>query len=250
MISAIIIDDEYDARQSLIDLIQLTSPMVEIIGEAEGVRSGVELIHKSQPNLVFLDIQMKDGTGFDLLDSLHQVNFHLVFTTSYDEFALKAFHYSAADYLVKPITSKALIRAIQKAMAQKETNDYQEQVELLMENLAHNQIKKIALATQEGLIFLGLEEIIRLESFNSYTTFHTINREQITVAKNLRSFEAILPSHNFGRPHHSHIVNINHVSKFIREEGGFLIMVDESKIPISRRKKDTFFELLDQQNFL
>ena len=249
MITAAIIDDEYDARQALIKLIGLTFPMVEIIGEAEGVQSGVQLLNSTRPNIVFLDIQMRDGTGFDLLDYLSEPDFHLIFTTAYSEFALKAFEYSAVDYLVKPIDPKELIRSIKKANLAPVDKQLNKKMALLIEQFKAKKSEKVVLSTQEGLVFLALKDIVRLESEGSYTSFYTVDEKRIVVTKSLKAFERILPDNRFLRPHQSHIINLDFISKVLKEDGSYILMRDGKQIPISRRRKDTFYDQISRHLF-
>jgi len=248
MASAIIIDSDKEARKTLINLIEFVCPWIQVVGEAEGVKTGLEVLQTSCPDFVFLDTQLKGGTGFDLLDYLPKTRFRLILTSAYSRFALKAFQYATVDYLVKPISSKHLVRAIYKFREGSWQSDNQSIKNASFSPESRGQ--KIFLTTQEGLHILTLAEIVRLESDGSYTRFFPSSGSPLLVTKNLKSCIFLLPAKLFARPHQSFLVNINHIRKVLREDGGYVIMSDESKIPISRRKKEAFFKALNRQNHL
>lgn len=240
----LIIDDEAHARTTLRQMLARYCPQARVIGEADGVADGIAIIQATQPDVVFLDIQMKDGTGFDLLCHFPQPKFGIVFTTAFDQFALKAFEYYTIDYLVKPIGPDELCRSIGKALANQSQQLYAELLSSLKEAIQSQKVERIALSTSEGLIFLRLKELIRLESSGSYTTFFLCNGSKAMVSRTLREFEELLPSDTFFRIHQSHIVNINYVQSILREDGGYALMEDKAKVPISRRKKEAFLYML------
>ncbi len=250
MVKAIVIDDNNEARKTLIQLIQLIDLEVAIVGEAQGVQEGIALIKLANPELVFLDIQMLDGTGFDLLDHIPNPSFHIIFTTAYSEFALKAFEYLAIDYLLKPISPKALVRAINKITTVVNFHTAREQLALLQQNLSDKKEQRIALSTQDGLICLDLDDIIRLSSDGGYTTFFVLNGDKITISKNIKTFDHLLPPDQFARPHQSHMVNLKYINKILKEDGGYIEMSDTSHVPISRRNKEAFLKDVIARNFL
>ena len=239
-----LIDDEQQSRNTLRVLLQDYCPNVEIIGEADSVLSGFRLLQKIKPDAVFLDIQMGDGTGFDLLKKFPNPSFQVIFTTAFDEFAIKAFRFNAIDYLLKPIDIDELLRAVRKIKPSEEEPGTDERLSNLLETNKTGRFEKIALPSSEGVHFLELKDIVRLESDANYTTFHLESGEKVTVAKTLKNFEQLLPEEEFFRPHQSHIVNLAHIKKIIREDGGYLLMDGNSKIPISRSKKEDFLSLV------
>lgn len=243
MIRVAIVDDEAATRTLLRRLFKDYFPDVQLIGEADSVASGIELLKTNPPELLFLDIQMPDGSGFDLLSHFDQPNFHLIFITAFDQFALKAFQYNAIDYLLKPLDPRSLREALDKLRKQTELA-LRPRLNGLMETMESRQAKKIALSSAEGYAFYKLEEIIRLESSGNYTTFYIEGGNRTTVAKTIKEYEDILPEHLFFRVHQSHIVSLQHVRKFLKADNGQALMADGCKVPVSRRKKDVFIQLL------
>jgi len=236
-----IIDDEAHARQSIRTMLSTLCPDVEVVGEATGVASGVQLIRQSNPQAVLLDISMEDGTGFDLLDHFPRLDFKVIFTTAFDHFALKAFRYHAADYLLKPIVPKELMAAIDRLQNEAPESHAEKIRHLLVEN-RHQHFTKIVLSTQEGLVFLPLDQILRLESEGSYTTFHMLNKERHVVARPMKEFEEMLPDDSFFRIHQSHIVQRGFVRKVLKEDGGFVAMEGGGKLPLANRRKQEFLD--------
>lgn len=247
MIKVVIIDDEEATRSLLKHFFSDFFPDIQLLGEAESVSRGVKLIKRENPDLVFLDIQMPDGSGFDLLNKLEHPNFKLIFITAYDQFALKAFQYNAIDYLLKPLEPLSLRNAINKVL-HRSAIPLEPRLNGLKEIMENRQANRIALSSAEGYAFYELEEIVRLESSGNYTTFHIRDGQRTTVAKTIKEYEGLLPNENFYRVHQSHIVALQHVKKILKEDNGIAVMADGSKVPISRRKKETFIELLTRQS--
>jgi len=243
-IRVVLIDDESQSRKTLQVLLQDYCPQIEIIGEANGVLTGFKLLQKMTPDVIFLDVHMDDGTGFDLLNKFPNPNFQVIFTTAFDEFAIKAFQYNAIDYLLKPIDVDDMLRAVDKITPSIKEGNYENQIANLLETNKTGRFAKIAIASNEGLHFLELANIIRIESEGNYTTFHLLNGKRIVVAKTLKSFEELLVDEDFFRPHQSHIINLRHVAKILKKDGGYLLMKDDSEIPISRSKKELFMNLV------
>ncbi|MCB9293180.1 MAG: response regulator transcription factor [Lewinellaceae bacterium] len=243
----IIIDDEAPAREHLRNLLTEYCPEVEIIGEANGVTESFKLIRQLQPDAILLDVQMDDGTGFDLMDKFRTPAFNVIFQTAFDEFAIKAFKYNAVDYLLKPIDIEELIQAIDKIEAGKSNPAFTEQLSGLLETAKEKKFERIVLNSSEGMHFIELEDIVRLNSDVNYTTFYLASGERITVTKTIKTFEELLPNDSFFRPHQSHIVNLNYVTKILREDGGYALMKDGSKVSISRNKKEAFIEALKER---
>ncbi|MCB0707063.1 MAG: response regulator transcription factor [Saprospiraceae bacterium] len=238
-----IIDDESDARQALRTLLSSLCPDVEICGEAESVESGYVLIRQSQPHAILLDISLDDGTGFDLLDKFPRPNFQVIFITAHDEFALKAFRYHALDYLLKPINPVELAQTIDRVKLVM-PDDFSSRIRDLLESNRNKHVGKITLSSQEGMIFLRLDQIMRLESDGNYTTFYLKNKESHLVTRPMRDFEELLVEDGFFRLHQSHIINLFYVKKILREDGGYAQMEDDFKIPIARRRKEEFLQLI------
>jgi two-component system, LytTR family, response regulator len=242
MVKAIIIDDEEDARSTLRAFVKQYCPQVEVIAEADGVQEGYRAVMANEPDLVFLDIQMDDGTGFHLLEKIRAPRFNVIFTTAYDEYAIKAFKYSAIDYLLKPIDPDELIEAVSKLKKDNEGNE--PRIQNLIKNRDEKEMDRLTLSSQEGLTFVKLDNIMRLESDSNYTHFFLTTKEKITVPKSLKEYELILPESKFFRTHQSHIVNLNYVKKYMREDGGYVLMEDGSEVLVARRRKEEFISVL------
>jgi two-component system LytT family response regulator len=231
----VIIDDEAKSRQTLNNFISKYAKDLKVIGEADCVEKGVELIESEKPDLVFLDIQMPDGNGFDLLGQIIYNDFKLIFCTSFDQYAVKAFRFSAIDYLLKPLDPDIFMAAIRK-ISEEETKETKEKIEVLNTNRSH--FCRIALHSAEGINLVNLEDIIRCESNVNYTKFIINNQNNILVTKTLKEYDHILSSQGFIRIHKSFLVNISHINKYIKGDGGWIMMSDNAKIIVSRRKKE------------
>lgn len=242
-IRALIIDDEQAPRNVLKNYLRDYCPQLQVLGEAEGVSDGYDKIRALLPNLIFLDINLLDGTGFDLIDKFPCPDFCVIFTTAYDYFALKAFKYSAVDYLLKPYDLGDLVDAVEKMERHFPLDSLCLLKELLEKRDLEASFKKIALSSQEGMVLLALKNIVRAESSGCYTTFLTKSGERHTVSRTLKEFEQLLPADMFVRVHTSHILNLRFVKKFQRKDGGTILMKDGSCIPISRRRRDDFLRL-------
>ncbi len=240
----IIVDDEKRARNYLRGILEDQFKKIEIVGEADGVESGIKLINEFEPELIFLDVQMQDGTGFDLLAKIDRSKFHVIFISAYDRFAITAIKFSAVDYLLKPVESIDLGLALDKVEKTKLTDEVQNKLDLLLNNV--NKIEKIALPSLNGIEFVRIENIVRCESDNNYTNFYLTSREKIVVSKTLKEFEDMLESKGFFRTHKSHIINLTFLKKYIKGEGGIAVMEDSSEITVSRRRKEEFLEVLSK----
>ena len=241
MIRAVIIDDEEEGRNTVYNILTQYCNFVSVIGQADGVVKGRDLILTKQPELVFLDIQMADGTGFDLLEQLPKVEFRVIFVTAYDQYALKAIKYSALDYILKPIDPQQLIDAVNKfRMMESNFRIVAEQIKTLFGYKSG--FEKIALPTSEGLRFVKVEDIIRCESDNNYTNFFLKTGEKILVTKTLKDYEETLTDSNFIRIHQSHLINLTYVERYIKGEGGSVVMSDGSEVEVSRRRKENFLD--------
>lgn len=231
-IKAVIIDDMPLAIASLAKDIEETGLNIEVVGTAEGVISGAKLLKSVEPDLIFLDIHMGDGDGFDLLDIIDNRQYKVIFTTASKDHAIKAFQFSAVDYLLKPIDPELLKKAIEKM--NRDTG------------VSGKKAGSITLNTQEEMRLARIDQIIRLEAMGNYTNFHFIDEPKLLVTKTLKEFEKLLPDH-FLRVHQSHLVNRNHIKAYIKTEGGYLLMNDGSHVAVAVRKKPGLIELLSKQ---
>lgn len=247
-IKAIIIDDEKSARETLSGLLSLYCEEVSVIAEAASISTGIDVIQKNQADLVFLDIKMSGGTGFDILEKLKEINFDIIFTTAYDRYALKAIKFSALDYLLKPINPDELIAAIAKVKKRKgiHQDQYVQNLRGLNEQLKNPGVKlhRIALSTSSGLVMVEIKDIIRCEGYKNYTTFYLADHQKIVVSKTLKEYENLLDPDDFMRIFQSHLVNLNYVKRYIRGLKGQVEMADGSILPISREKKIKLLEKL------
>jgi two-component system, LytTR family, response regulator len=247
MIKAIIIDDEKPSRETLRALLSRYCESVVISAEADGYNSAITAIKKEKPDVVFLDIQMPDGSGFKLLESIEEINFEVIFTTAFEQYAIKAIRYSALDYLLKPIVPDELIAAIHKLNKKKiEGQLHNPNIKLLLENVKKQNIenKKIVLSVAEGMHVIEVKNIIRLESDDYYTRFFFSNGKKLLVSKTLKEHEELLEDYNFIRPHKSHLLNAAYIKCFNKQEGGYIEMTDGTMIPVSRRKREYILDLI------
>lgn len=239
---AVIIDDEIQARQALRAMLASVAPDIEVVGEAGLVSDGVKLINKHAPQIVFSDIDMPVLTGLQLLDFFNpeDVNFELIFVTSYSEYAVKAFQLSAIDYLLKPIDAELLAKAVDK-VRQRKNYHQAERNTVLKQIVNQNKFDKIALPLADGLRFVEIDNISVMKADNVYTEVELKGGEQILVSKPLKSFEKMLEqSLGFFRTHRSYLINLNAVKTFIRTDGGTIIMENDRQIPIARERKEEF----------
>lgn len=248
MLRTVIIDDENHIRDTLINLLETNCPdMVRVIGQASGVESGMEAIRSLQPDLVFLDIQMKDGTGFDLLQKLPAIGFKVIFITAYDQYALQAFRFSAVDYLLKPVNPEQLTEAVHR-VRDLVHDQSAKQLNVLKENLktTGHTSRKIILRTNESIHLLDVSNIIFCDSDSSYTTVHTVEGEKIIVSRTLKEYEEMLTECGFYRVHKSYLINLVHLKRFDRQDGGYIVMTNGIKIPVASRKRDEMLGLLEK----
>ncbi len=244
MIEAIIIDDESNNINSLQKLLAVFCPDIHIAGTATNAITGYELIKKINPQLAFLDIEMPFGNAFDLLNRFQEIRFEIIFVTAFDQYAIKAFKYSAIDYLLKPINIAELIKAVNKAKMQFDNKGVNEKVTTLLHNIdpgKSNHIK-IAIPVLNGITFIDMQTIIRMEAQKNYTLVYITGGIKIMATKNLGSFEDLLPEEQFCRIHHSHIVNLDFIKKYNTGRGGLIEMDDGTEIEVSVRKRDSFLE--------
>ena len=238
-------DDEIDCCETIAELLQTYFPAIEVTGIYHNGAEALPVIIHQQPDLIFLDVEMPKMNGFEMLEQLPQVNFDIIFTTSYDRYALKAIRFSAIDYLLKPIDRNELQKAVQKVI-QRSQRTISKQVEILMQRI-HQPVKsisKIALPTMEGLQMIPVDSIISCESEGNYTMLMLKNKQKIIVSTVLKDIEEMLEDYSFVRVHRSYLVNLNEVEKYVKGEGGYLIMSDGSSVDVSRSKKEVLLKKL------
>jgi two-component system LytT family response regulator len=242
--TAVIVDDESKNRASLKKLCEKYVPDLTIEGLADSVATAKQIIDRADPDLVFLDIRMPVEDGFELLKKYEDVPFDVIFTTAYDQYAIKAFRFSAIDYLLKPISIQELQAAVEKVRKKKEKNSSKgSNIAMLKENLATGRFDKIALPTTEGFSFVKTEDIMRCEASGNYTIFYLLDKTKYVITRTLKHYEEMLVEHGFYRVHKSHLINLTYVQKFIRGKQGYVQMIDSKNIEVSTRKRE---ELLNR----
>lgn len=245
-ITAIIIDDMKLARASLkADLVD-QCPQIKLIGEADSVVSGLKLLKNEDPDILFLDVELEDGIGFDIIELLgDKLKSKVIFTTASNEYAIKAFQVAAVDYLLKPIDPELLKASVEKV--QSGTPNTKDQINLLTKELKTEKTSsKIALHTLDKIVISDISDILRCEASGNYTTFFLSSGDKVMVTKTLKEFDSLLAPHKFIRTHQSHLVNANLIKEFVKTEGGYLIMTDNSHVPVSVRKRAEVIQYLDQ----
>ncbi len=248
MLTAVIVEDELHSREVLKNLIQDYCPQVTVKGMAPAVEEGIELVNAVRPDLVLLDIALQVGTGFDLLEKVSNRTFDVIFTTAYEHYALRAIKFSAIDYLLKPIDLEELQLAISKVTFKQQTHAHNLQIDTLLKNLRNQQPQRhtITLATTEGLNFVPVNHIIRLEAMGSYTRFYLHNGKKIMVSKHLKEYEQLLIEADFCRIHQSHLINLNEVSQFVKTDGGYVVLKDQTKLKVSSARREVFLSKMQE----
>jgi two-component system LytT family response regulator len=248
MIKAVIIDDEHAMQEINSRLLTEYFPNIEQLGTATSIETGIQLIKKHNPDLVLLDIELSDGTSFQLLQKLRPYNFKVVFITGFDSFAIKAIKFSATDYILKPVNETEFQQAIQRAVELIEKNENtQPQVNVLMDSIKkEGQNKKLVLRTSDSMHIVDVRNIYFCKSDNSYTTFYFEGGEKILVSKSLKDYESLLTDYGFFRPHQRYLVNLNHIKKVDKSDGGFIIMKNKKEIPVSSRQMKNLIGFLER----
>lgn len=244
MLSAIIIDDEANSRNSLKQKLLNYCTGIVVIGEAENGEEGIKILSQLAPDILFLDVEMPRMNGFTMLQQLPTRNFEVVFITAYDQYAIKAIKVSALDYLVKPVEIEELKMAVEKVAKKRGINNTNVRLETLLQNLLETkkEQQRLAIPSMDGLQFIETGDIIYLEANSNYTSFHLANGKKILVAKTLKDFEELLPTSTFIRIHHSYIINKNLIEKYIKGEGGQVVMKNGITLDVARRKKEEFLK--------
>jgi two-component system, LytTR family, response regulator len=248
MLSVIIIDDENRARLALKQMIDLYCPNVNVLGEAEGVESGFQLVIKHKPDVLLLDIKMKDGTGFDLIEKLVNIECKIIFVTAYNEFAIQSFKFSAVDYLLKPVNPDDLNDALKKVETSLITEKSNKYLKSLLDNFigSSKQMKKIALKTANNIYILNISDIVYCKSDGNYTEFYCKDKSRPLVSKPIGDYDELLIEYNFLRIHHSYLINLAHAVRFDKIDGGSMVMSNGESIPVSARKKDILLDALNK----
>ncbi len=246
MTRVVLVDDELRGREALSALLVKHCPDVEIVGIASSAAEGHKLISEHQPDMVFLDIEMPGGNGFDMLEMFDRITFEIVFTTAYGHYAIKAIKHSALDYLLKPVEVEELQAVVRQLKAKQAASTAEVNVNALLSNLkTGNKHKKLVLPDANGLTVVQTENIVRLESDGSYTSFFMDDGTKYLISRHLKEFENTLADNNaFVRVHRSHLINMEQVKRYLKGEGGFAVMTDGSEVEISRRRKSEFLTLL------
>ncbi len=221
------------------DYLEDTNMEIAVLGSCGTVKSAITKINKLKPQLVFLDVELADGNGFDVLKEIATIDFEIIVITSHDKYAMEAVKYSALDYLIKPIKSGDLNSALKKVQKRLGVP-----INKTTSRIPNRLANKVAVPTFEGLLFIPIEEIIRIQSDRNYTEFYLNAKRKVVVTRSLKSYEELLSEFGFIRVHHSHMINMNHLVKYIKGVGGYVIMSDQSKVDVSRRKKEEFLEQL------
>lgn len=246
MIRTVLVDDEIDSIRVLQRLLQEFCPQVSIVGEADGVETALDLIQTTRPDLVILDIEMKQGNAFDLLNQLQPLSFKVIFVTAFDSYAIRAFKYSAVDYLLKPVDIEDLQKAVERIAEPAGEKNMIEQMKILLGNVGtfHLAQQKMAIPTLTGLIFVPVKDIIRFEAKGSYTSIYLDKKDPILATRNVKDYEDMLPETIFCRVHNSHIINLHRIKEYRKGRGGFITMEDGSSIEVATRRKDEFLRRL------
>lgn len=245
MTKILIVDDEARTRELIAKMIDSFGYDLETIPEGSNVQTAIDAIHRHDPDIVFLDIQMPDGTGFDVIRSIEDKDFEVIFITAHEEFAIKAIKFSALDYLLKPVDTLELKGALDRALESIQQKKEDAQFEALQKNINPSEKRRLVLKTQESVHVVELDDIIRCEADRNYTSFYLKDNRKILVSKTLKEYETLLSAHNFLRVQQSHLININYVDRYDKKNGGAVVMKDGSEVPLSPAKRDIFFNRLE-----
>lgn len=244
MLRVVIVEDEPHSRMSLENLLRDYCPDTVVVGRSENIADGVHEISLKKPDLIFLDIEMPGGNGFELLEQCHELDFDVIFTTAFEHYALKAIKFSALDYLLKPIDVDELKDAVRKVRQKKVRAAENVKLFTLLQNLGKSKLDQtIALATAEGLEFIRVSDIYYCQAEGSYTLFHLKNSGRLLVSKHLKEYENLLGDYGFFRVHNSFLVNLSEVARYVKGDGGYLVMSNGDAVNLSARRKDAFVRL-------
>ena len=244
---SIIVDDELNNSNYLVALLQSNLPEVAIEGVASNIKDAIKLIQEKKPNLVFLDIELQTATGFDLLNQLEKINFSVIFTTAHQHYALKAIKFAALDFLLKPIDAEELKLAVEKAVKQQKDDSIGKSMNVLLENMQkQNEPKKIAVSTSESIQVLEIKDIIYCQADGPYTNIYLYNNK-IMSSKHLKEYENLFVEYGFFRIHKSFLVNLSEIRKYIRADGGYVVMSNGDKVSVSEKKKEELMNKLSDK---
>lgn len=250
IIRAIIVEDEYNNRENLLKLLSDYCPSVKVVDICTSALEGRQRIIEHQPDLVFLDIEMPEGDGFSMLESLPQHDFEVIFVTAFTSYAVKAIKFSALDYIVKPIDTMELLKAVDRAAEKIQNKQDNLRMKNLLDNRQREENKKIiALPMSDKIEFIEITNIIRCESDGNYTIFYLKNGEKLIISKTLKEYEELLSPLHFLRTHQSHLINLNEVKSFIKSDGGYILMKDGSNVSISRQRREMVLHILQKKDF-
>ncbi len=247
MVRTLIIDDEDHVRETLTTLLTRFCPQVNIVGNANSVASGIKAIREKNPELILLDIKMDDGSGFDILEHFNTIDFKIIFVTAYEKHALEAFQFSAVDYILKPVNREKLAEAVQRAQILVQ-QDFNTQLSALRENInpGNKKNKKVVLKTLDNIYLLNTKDIMQCRSDGCYTIFESVDNESIMVSRILKEYDEMLSGYGFFRVHRSHLVNLQHIKRFEKQEGGSVVLTNDKKIPVSSRSRERLLNLFEE----
>jgi len=239
---AIIVDDEAKSRNTLIASLKNYTPQIEVIADAASVVEALKKIKELQPDILFLDVQLPDGSGFDILELLPNLSFKIIFISAFDKYAIEAFKFSAIDYLLKPIEPELLIKAVEKLSKESKLESLEGKINVLLSN--RTKVEKIALPSAHGLELVKVEDIIYCQADSNYTIFHLVDNKKILVSRSLKEYDEILSSQGFFRIHQSYLIKLSYVKKYVKGEGGSVILENGKELDVSRRRKEGFIQAI------
>ncbi|MGX1931283.1 LytR/AlgR family response regulator transcription factor [Flagellimonas sp. 2504JD4-2] len=245
-LKVVIVEDEKHSREILKSLLEEFCQDVKVIAAASTVEEAVKVLSVFSPDVVFLDIELQSGVGFDILEQIKEPSFEIIFTTAFEKYAVKAIKFSSLDYLLKPIALDELQKAVEKARVKIDTNVYRQQLDTLMQSLSRqsNKQEKICLATTAGMEFIAIDDIVLCKADGSYTSFVLKNKNSLLVSKHLKEYENLLADQLFMRVHNSYLINLREVKKYIKSDGGYIIMSNDMHVSLSPRKKDDLIDAM------
>ncbi len=242
--NCLMIDDEPDSLDNLESLVGEFCPNISVTGRATSVQEALKQLDALKPDLVFLDIELQDGSGFEVLEKARHRSFELIFVTAFNQYAIKAFKHSAVDYLLKPVDTEELkdaVARVSRARSEKSVGNFS----ILLDNLKSESPRKLAIPTSQGFEYILVDNIVRIEAERSYCRIYLLDKRKILVSKCMNDYQQVLDERKFFRTHNSHLVNLQHVKMYVKRDGGHIEMVDGSFIPLARRKKDDFVEVMN-----
>ena len=244
MIKAIVVDDEKNSREVITELLKECFDEIKIVAQAGDVKTSIAEIEKHKPNLLFLDIDLPDGTGFDILKNIEYRDMKVIFITAHQDYAIQAIKFSAFDFILKPYNSGELIKTVRRVIDEQTAENNALRFESILANFGNSlpELKKIVLKTSERIYLVNVKDIVRCEAENNYTNFFLVTGSKIMVSKTIKTYETLLAEHEFLRVHQSHLVNLNYIQHFDKPDGGMLVLSDNSTIPVSNQKRGILLE--------